>query len=155
MNGGQFAYNRSAIWAKVHHVMIFLFFLLLEKILLYTLDMNKTGRHGKVFMCVDSLVSTLPLLSIFSRNPEKKPIELEFFSTAGRALVSSASTSSKTPLKPCFVFFLPLRRALLNTAPVKADTQEEKAKWKWKQQASKNSVPHIHERNNSTQLWHW
>lgn len=69
------------------------------------------------------LTLTLPLLFILIWNPEKRLNELVFFKT----LLGYSQLCS---------------RALLNTMPVKTDTPKKKTKWKWKQQSSRNSMPH-------------
>ena len=73
---------------------------------------------------------TLLSLSIFSRIPEKKAIERMFFfffqnqPGFGQLCIDFQGDSFKA-----ICFFFP-QWTLLNTAPVKTDTQEEKAKWK-------------------------
>lgn len=67
------------------------------------------------------LTVALLLHSIYCWNPRKRQLSCCFFLQTNQPLVSSATTS-KTPLK----LFFSLRRAILNTTPVKTDSPQKR-----------------------------
>lgn len=162
MNGRQFSYNCSAIWGKVHSRMVFPSFLHFfmwgwgqnHLCIIWTFGLELNGPTRELVHSALTLLSNSAASLVSVGVCRKRAIELVF---SKPARLWSALTLTKTPLTPCFMFlfffslYFSLLRALLNSMPVRTDTREERAKRKWKQQASGTSLPHILKRINGKQ----
>lgn len=97
------------------------------------------------------LTVALLLHSIYCWNPRKRQLSCWFFLQTSQPLVSSATTS-KTPLK----LFFSLRRAILNTTPVKTDSPQKRLNGNENNRLSGTVCPHtVQERNTGIRQWDW